>query len=122
MGHFIGASLGTLGIFLLGSGLVLPRDPIAVLWQLLLGLAMTVLGFVLVLSSSRNAARGLAGLLGLLGLALLGAAIIPATIGFPLYGGIGALWRGALGLIFCVCAYLIIEWGSEIFGYDDDPF
>ena len=121
MGHFIGASVGALGILLLGSGLVLPRDLITVLWQTLLGLIMTVMGFALVLSASRSAARGLAGLLGLLGLILLGAALLPAIAGFSLYGGLGAVIRGGLGLIFCICAYLIAEWGSEIFGYDEDP-
>lgn len=122
MGQFIGTSVGMLGIFLLGSGLLLPRDLFTGVWQTVLGLLMTAVGFALVLSASRLAARGLAGLLGLLGLALLGAAIVPSAVGFSLYGGPGALLRGALGLVFCVAAYLLAEWGSEIFGYDDDPF
>jgi hypothetical protein len=99
---------------------VLLRDLISVPWQNLLGLVLTALGFVFVLNASRNAARRLAVLLGLLGLLLLGVAIVLTMLGFSLFGGFGSLFREAVGLIFCVAAYAIMKWGSGLLGYGDD--
>jgi hypothetical protein len=119
MGKFVGFMLFLLGLALLGFGLAMPGVLFpqtfgAVLWKVVLGLLLTVGGYLMAEYSGGGGALSafMAVLLALLGLTLLAVAVLPALFGVPLFTTGAIIFRVALGLLFCVLAFLAREFSG----------
>lgn len=119
MGKFIGFMLFLLGLALLGFGLAVPGILFpqvfgAILWKVLLGIVLIVLGYLMAEYSGGGGALSafMGGLLALLGLALLAVAVLPALFGVPFFSAGGIIFRVVLGLLFCVLAFVAREFLS----------
>lgn len=119
MGKFIGFMLFLLGLALLGFGLgvpgiLFPQTFGAVLWKVLLGLLLLVGGYLMAEYSGGGGTLSafMRGLLALLGLTLLGVAVLPTLFGLPLFSTGGIIFRVVLGLLLCVVAFVAREFFS----------
>jgi uncharacterized membrane protein HdeD (DUF308 family) len=120
MGVLLGFLTTILGVGLLISGLLVPRPLFTAGWQSVLALIFLAVGYLFSAQASSGASKPLAGLMALLGIVLVFAAVVPRMLGFSLYSLFGDIFRIVLGLILVVAGYVLYEYAEEIFGYDDD--
>ncbi|MBC8492787.1 MAG: hypothetical protein H8D43_03295 [Chloroflexi bacterium] len=119
MGKLVAFVIFLIGMMLLTVGLAVPPVLLqqsfgSVLWKVLLGLLLAAVSYVMAdYVSSRFLQKLMAILIAFFGLGLAGLALIPAVLGFSLYGTAGTAVRVILGLLLCLGGWVISEYEPD---------